>query len=422
MAVLLACSAFCSGSETAFFNLSKKHIKAMRSSKHRLQTLAASLIDQPKKLLMSLLLGNMMVNVLYFSVASIFSINISKEFNPAAGAAAASISFFALLLFGEIMPKSIAFSNSPQIAVFAAGIAYMLIKILSPVLTFSETFIVTPAVRLILGQPEITKKPEKISINQLKLLIESSQKQGLISSDENQLLTGILEMGFLKVRHLARPRVDITFISKDTPPQDAVKIMSQQKLTKIPVYDERIDNIIGLVFLRDILTSPQKPIKDLLKPVTFVPEQKTIESLVEFFQKNQTDIAVAVDEYGGISGCVFLDDIIDSLLTGEQFEITDPVQQIGPLTYRLAGNLSIHDWADAFGIEPDQLRVATVGGLVTSMLGKIPKPGDKARLKNLLFTVEKVKKHRIESVILTLEPNKSNDKPDNTNQHQEKTK
>jgi CBS domain containing-hemolysin-like protein len=136
-----------------------------------------------------------------------------------------------------------------------------------------------------------------------------------------------------------------------------------------------------------------------------VPEQKTVESLLEFFRKSGTDLAVVVDEYGGIAGVVHLEDIVDEIFgASETADGIEPIQLLGPFQYRLSGRLAIHDWADVFGIDLSETRLATVAGLVTRLLGRVPSPGDVARLRNLQFTVERMYKHRIETVILTLEP------------------
>jgi magnesium and cobalt transporter len=139
--------------------------------------------------------------------------------------------------------------------------------------------------------------------------------------------------------------------------------------------------------------------------VNFVPEQKTVESLLEFFRRSHTDTAIVVDEYGGISGSIRLEDIAEELLGPIEISDTgEPIEQMGPFEYRLSGDWSIHDWSRAFGIEPAEAQISTIGGLVTVLLGKIPKSGDEVRLKNLKFTVERVRKRRIETVLLKLEP------------------
>ena len=186
--------------------------------------------------------------------------------------------------------------------------------------------------------------------------------------------------------------------------------MQKNHLTKLPVYVGAVDNVVGLVYLRQLLLQPDMSLDKLVQQVYFVPEQKTVESLIEFFRRSHSDTAIVVDEYGGIAGSVCLEDIAGELLG--PIEITggiEAIEQTGPMEYRLAGSLAIHDWAEAFGLNPTETRLSTVGGFVTALLGKIPKNGDVVYLKNLKFTVESVRKHRIETLILTLEPIPSDD-------------
>ena len=407
MLILLACSAFFSGSETAFFNLSPRQINQLNKSEHKIQKLVAEMLNRPRQLLSCLLLGNMTVNVLFYALASVLIVTIERQIGVTAATVAAALTFVILVLFGEILPKSLAYSGSKTVSILVALPVFLCLKLLTPVLFVFRSFITEPILRLLLG-PE--KHPEPLSAGEFKSLIEASRKKGLITPDENRLLTEIIEIGFLKVRHVMRPRVDMIACPLTNPPHKAREIMLKNHLVKLPVYDRTIDNILGLVHLRRILLQPDDPLDKLVQRVDFVPEQKTVESLLEFFRKSRTDMAVVVDEYGGIAGSVCLEDIAEELLG--PIEITkkiEPVERIGPMKYRLAGNLAIHDWAEAFGIELSETRLSTVGGLITALLGKIPKTGDVAYLKNLSFTIENVRKHRIETLLLTLEPTATDD-------------
>jgi putative hemolysin len=255
------------------------------------------------------------------------------------------------------------------------------------------------------------KHPKPISTKEFKTLIETSRRSGLISPDENKLLTEIVNLGFLKIHHVMQPRVDIPCCQINDSVEKAREIMLHHDLTKIPVYVKDIDNIIGLIHLRDIILHPSKPLIKQVQKSVFVPEQKTIESLLDFFRNTQTDTALVVDEYGGIAGLVRLEDIADELLGPVEIEgQIEPVEKIGPFEFRISGNLAIHDWVDAFGIKIDQTRLSTVGGLVTALLGKMPEEGDTTYLKNLKFSVEKIQNKRIKSLILTLESLSENDK------------
>ena len=406
MLVLLGCSAFFSGAETAFFNLSRRQINLLRKSKHHLQHLAGSLSQKPKQLLGCLLFGNMTVNVLFYALASVLTVRIGRQVGAGTAAVTAGVSFAMLVLFGEIVPKSIAYGNSRSVSIAAAFPMVVFLQIFAPLQFVFRALIIEPSLRLLLGPAH---PPKPISTVEFKSLIEHVRKRGLITADENKLLTEIIELGFLKVRHVMRPRVDMIACSVTEIPQRARELMLKNHLTKLPVYVRTIDNIVGLVHLRQLLLEGDTSLDRIVQRVHFVPEQKMVESLLELFRKTGTDIAIVVDEYGGIAGSVRLEDIAEELVG--PIDITDgiePIEQTGPFEYRLAGSLSIHDWSDAFGINPEEAKITTIGGLVTALLGKIPKSGDVAYLEDLKFTVEHVQKHRIKTVILTLKSTDTN--------------
>ena len=402
MLVLLGGSAFFSGVETAFFNLSRRQVGSLKKSEHKLQKLAAKLLSEPRQLLSCLLLGNMTVNVLFFAVSSVLAVRIRGQMGLTAAVATGLLTFVILVLFGEILPKSLAYANSTRISVAAALPVFLCLEVFRPILFVFRLFVVEPVTRLLLGPG---RHAAPVTPAEFKSLIDQVRKRGLITADENRLLTEIVELGFLKVRHVMRPRVDMAACAVTEPTGRAVELMRKNRLTKLPVYAGRIDNILGLVHLRSLLLETNASLEQVVQRVNFVPEQKKVESLLEFFRSTNTDTAIVVDEYGGISGSVYLEDIAEELLgpIGPAGGI-EPIRQTGPFEYRLAGNLAIHDWAEVFGIELAEIRFATIGGLVTALLGKVPKSGDVARLKNLKFTVDRMRKHRVETVILTLEP------------------
>ena len=407
MLFLLACSAFFSGAETAFFNLSHRQVNVFRKSKHKVQNLVANLLNKPGHLLDSFLFGNMTVNVLFYAVSSIVIIRTKEQGSLILAVIIAATSFAALLLIGEILPKSIAFANSKSVSLAAALPAFLCLKIFTPFEFVFKFFILEPTLRLLLGP---VRSPKPITISEFKSLIGTTRKQGLISADENKLLTEVIELGLLKVRHVMRPRVDMFACDVTDSPQKARKKMHENNLTKLPIYAGTIDNMVGVVHLRQLLLKAGTSLDKIVQQIHFVPEQKTVESLLEFFRKSRTDMAVVVDEYGGIAGSVRLEDIAEELFGQmEPAGHIEPIKQTGPFEYRLAGNLAIRDWAEVFGIDLAETRLATVGGLVTALLGKIPKSGDATYLKNLKFTIEKMRKHRIETLILTLEPFQTND-------------
>ena len=402
MLLLVACAAFFSGSETAFFNLTQRQIKLFEASQVRLQKLAARLLQRPGHLLNCLLFGNMMVNVLFFAVSSVLVVREGHVWGFGAATISAVVTFIVLVLFGEILPKSLAYSNSRSVAVAAALPAFLVVQVFGPITSIFRMLFLEPVLRVLFGD---ARRPNMTTLAEFRSLVSLSRRRGLIGEDENRLLGEVVELGLLKVRHVMQPRVDMIASGVAESPESARELMQRHHLTKIPVYTGNVDNIIGLVHLRQLFLKPGVPLDRLVQPVQFVPEQKTVESLLEFFRKTGTDMAVIVDEYGGIAGSVRLEDIAEELFgrIGGSASV-EPIKQLGPLQYRLAGDLAIHDWAEAFGVDLEETRVSTVGGLVTTLLGKVPRKGDVAYIGNLKFTVERVRRHRIETVILSLEP------------------
>ncbi len=400
--LLAACSAFFAGSETAFFNITQRQIKQFEASPVRLQRLTARLLRRPGHLLNCLLFGNMMVNVLFYAVSSVLVVSIRHAWGLGAATVAAFATFLLLVLFGEILPKSLTYSSARSLAVAAALPTFLVVRILGPITSVFRVLFLEPVLRIFFGSARL---PRVTTLAEFRALVDLSRRRGLIGEDENRLLGEVIELSLLKVRHVMQPRVDLIACDVAEPPEVARELMQEHQLTKIPVYAGSVDNIIGVVALRQLFLKPGVPLDRLVQPVQFVPEQKTVESLLEFFRQTETDMAVVVDEYGGIAGSVWLEDIAEELFgriaTPPSLE---PIKLLGPFQYRLAGDLAIHDWAEVFGIDLEETRVSTIGGLVTALLGRIPRKGDTACIGNLKFTVEQVRRHRIETVILSLEP------------------
>lgn len=401
MVVLLAGSGYFSGSETALFNLTRRQIKQLNSSSHKVQRLLSRLLTKPGLLLNCLLLGNMTVNVLYFAVSSVLVLGVKQRWGMAPASGLALATFLGLVLLGEIIPKSLAYRNSWPVALATTLPTFICVQVFGPVAFLYRILFLEPVLRVVLGH---RRRPDPITLGEFRSLIDLSRRRGVISADENRLLAEVVELSFLKIRHVMLPRVDMVACEVSDPPSLARQKMQKHGLTKIPIYVRDIDNVAGFIHRRQLLLRPNASLDSLVQPIQIVPEQKTVESLLEFFRKTGTDMAIVVDEYGGIAGSVRLEDVADELLGGPEIAGGEPIEQLGPFQYRLSGDLAVHDWADVFDIDLEETRLSTIGGLVTALLGTIPKTGDEAVLGNLRFKVERVRKHRIETVVLSLDP------------------
>ncbi len=406
MLLLLCCSAFFSGAETALFNLTKRQIKQLGASSHRVQKLTARLLQSPGHLLNCLLLGNITVNVLYYATSSVLVLRVGRIWGLGAASGVAVATFAGLVLFGEIVPKSVTYADSRPLAIAVTVPVFLVTQVLGPIAMAFRVVLLEPIQRLLFGGARV---PDTITLAEFRSLVNLSRQRGLISANETKLMGEVVELGLLKVRHVMQPRVDMAVCDVVEGPGVVRERMQKRRMTKMPVYVKNMDNIVGMVHLRQLLLRPDSSLDKLVQPIQFVPEQKTVESLLEFFRRSGTDMAVVVDEYGGIAGSVRLEDIAEELFGRmEQASGAEPIKQLGPFQYRLAGDLAIHDWADVLGVDLEETRLSTIGGLVTTLLGKIPRKGDVAHMGNLKFTVDRVSRHRIETVILTFEPIRAN--------------
>ncbi len=402
MTVFLCGSAYCSGTETAFFSLTRRQIRSMRQSRHRLHRLVARLLDRPGNLLGSLLLGNLIINILYFAASSVLMMQMKLQFGWGVAAGIGVFTFLCLILLGEILPKSMAYAAPERVCLWLVVPTFLLVRILSPLVAVFRVALVEPTLRLLLGP---ARHPHSISSDELKTLIEDTRRRGLISRYQGRLFTEAVDFSLLRVRHVMRPRVDILACGVHQGVAAAQALMLNHQVTGMCVFGNGLDDVLGEVHLRDCLLQPDASLSSLLHPVYFVPEQKTVESLLQFFRKMRTDAVMVVDEYGGIAGTVHIEDLAEELVGPlHSHDDTAEIQQLGPFAYRLPGDLPIHDWTQVLGLQPGELEVATLGGWITGLLGRIPRQGDKTSWGSLEFQVETMLRHRVETVVLRIGP------------------
>ena len=403
MAVLLAGSAFFSGSETALFSLSAGQLHRLAHS-GRSGRIVASLARRPRELLNALLLGNLIINVAYTAIAATVVFDLDRSELPAWSAPLGSLAaLVVLILVGEVGPKIIALAAARRWALLCAAIVAAYKRAAWPVLWVIQEVAIGPITRVIAPG---RRRGGEISAGELSDVLDLAARRGTIDRDAGAMLQEILELTGLRTCDIMIPRVDMIARDIATPRAALIQTFKDTGLTRLPVYDGDVDNVVGIIVARALLLSPRKPLRELLKPVTFVPEAASVERLLVGFRVNSTKLAIVVDEYGGTAGLVTLEDVLEEIVG----EMPDPreiasepaVREIGEGLYVLDGNLPIHEWADAFDIDLRRQRITTVGGFVTWLLGRIPRIGDTATYRNLHFTVESLHRRRIGRLRLQL--------------------
>jgi CBS domain containing-hemolysin-like protein len=411
LALLLLASAFCSASETALFSLDD-------AGRERAGPAARRLLGNAQALLISLLLVNLLVNVLVFATASglvrhdsesggIESPGIESLGSEHFGAIATGfLALLAVLVFGEILPKALALRAPAAVARLVAPPVSLLVAALAPVRRIVR-FLLEIATR-ILG--EATREEPRITAETLAEVLGQSAEVGLLAASEADLLAEVVELEGIRVREIMTPRVDMLSLDLQAEEDDNIQIMARalaRRLTWLPVVRGHADQVSGCVRMRDILSQPERPLIELVRPALFVPEVAGVLDLLKLLRDKQATEAVVVDEWGGTAGTVTVEDVFEEIVGDLRVEGEVGERAVLPLgdgRFRVSGGLSIRDWNERFNLEVVPEGFETVGGFVTALLGRIPRAGDRVRHGDLVWQVREVRGRRVRSVDMYLDP------------------
>lgn len=386
IALLLLCSASFSGFEAALFSLSPERREQAPPRVRRL-------LQQPRELLITVLLGNLFVNIAYFSIA------VRLDWGDSQYSAALRVlaPLVMILVIGEILPKTLALRAAPIVAGLGAVPAEAMIRVMKPVTrAFSWALDVFSRA---LGESGGDERA--ITSDDLAQVLSVSAQSGLLERTEATMLAEIIELAGIRVREIMTPRVDALLLDLNTDPAPIMEEAARRRHTWLPVYEEDPDHVVGCVRLRDLYLRGDRSVAQLVMPVKFVPEVAHALDLLRSFREDRATEAVVVDEWGGTAGVVTIEDVFEEIvgeLRVEGEERERPVVPLGEGRFRVLGALSIRDWNEEFGFEVVPNEFETVGGFVTALLGRIPKAGDVARAGRLVFEVSEVRGRRVLSV------------------------
>jgi CBS domain containing-hemolysin-like protein len=406
MAMLLVFSAFFSGTETALFNLTGGQLEMLAQSRRSRWRIVARLMRSPRKALNTILFGNMLVNVAFASLSAYLVHQLHLEGYPAWLVMPFSLApLIVLILLGEVTPKVLAIFLGLRWAVTAGPVLAAIQRGIAPVIHVMDWLLIHPLTRVIAYRPA---NDSAVTGEELVELLELSAKQGVIDHDTGGMLQEVLELTDLHVADIMVPRVDMVCFDVDGSGQDLLELFRRTGLRKIPVYEGTSDNVTGIVNAKQLLLSPEADLRKLVRPALFVPETANLEQLLVQFRQTDRQMALVVDEYGGTAGLVSLEDVLEEIVgelpdaSGQQLHA--PVQRISDREFLISGDLGVHQWADVFKIDIDSARISTLGGFVTSRIGRLAQVGDVVTYANLRFTVEAMRQRRIERLRLELLP------------------
>ena len=399
--ILLIClflSAFFSGVETAFVSLSDIRIQHLVEERKRGIALVKALKDNYQRLIITILVGNNLVNIAASSIATSIAIDI---FESNAIGIAVGIMTLAILIFGEIIPKNIAIAKNEMIAIAAAPAIQALQYIFFPVIKLLEMF------TLFISKPFESGQDPIITESEIKSVVTLGEEAGEVEEDERIMIHNIFRFSDLQVSEIMTDRTKIFSIDTESKIADVIQDIILKGFSRIPVYNNDPDNIAGILYIKDVLKAfssneDNTTIKNLVRPAMFIPETMLLDDLLQEFQKEKIHIALVADEHGGISGLITIEDVLEEIV-GEIYDETDRenimVRKVGNLKSVVKGEAEIEEVNRELDLGLDeQGDYETISGFILSHLRRIPETGEELNIDNAVIRVTKADEKRIVEV------------------------
>ena len=411
-------SAFFSGSEVALFSLDKKKVRELKKSHRIVGSYIQVLLENPKRLLVTILLGNTIVNVSASIIAVLIAIDAASYFNISREIALLIqiiVLTVIIILVGEISPKLWANKYPTHFARFVAVPLYWFSIIFYPVAK-----IITDILKFITSKVKPDKSRTALKEIEISELADYGAEKGTFEEGESEIIQSIVDFKDVTAREVMTPRVDITAVSVDTDIEELMKVITESGHSRIPLYENNLDNIIGIIYAKDLLPYLKNPelkktisLKKISREAMFVPETKMINDLLHEFQDKKMHLGIVVDEYGGTAGLISLEDIIEQIvgdIRDEYDREEKEIVKLNEVSYLVLGKVSIDELNELLGhdFSSENDDYDTVGGFIFNQAGIIPKEGFHFTYNNYKFTVKEVVNKRINKVLIEKLPSSEN--------------
>ena len=406
--ILLFCTAMIAATEVAFFSLSQKDLDDLGQKNPSKYLIINQLLSKPKKLLATILVAN---NFLHIAVVILFGFSLDKLFSTITIPVLKFIVevilvTFLILLFGEVLPKVYASRNNVKFASFIAYPLLILDKFLSPISIPLRSL-------TIFIQEKLGKQKTIFSVDQLSQALELTSTEDT-THEEQKLLEGIVSFGNTDTKQVMSPRIDLFALDIEESFAEIFPKIIEKGYSRIPVYNDNIDHIEGVLFVKDLIPHINKKEfdwKTLIREPFFVPENKKLDDLLKDFQRMKSHLAIVVDEYGGTSGLVSLEDVIEEIVGDISDEFDDEninYSQIDERNYLFEGKINLKDFYRIIDVNEDSFEIRkgeaeTLAGFILEIIGNFPKKGQKIHFENCLFTIEVVDNKRVKQIKVTID-------------------
>jgi len=402
IAICLVFSGFFSGTETALTSLNELKIDHIISERGKVAKDLLIWKNNPNKVLNTILIGNNVVNIL----GSVLAADVTaKMFQNSQIAAVTGIMTLLVLIFGEITPKTFAKHNAVTISIYTMKLLKIFYIALYP-FSYALNKMVKGLIKVSGGSLE--NGDPKITEDEIEYLIDVGGKEGVIAVDKTEMLSKIFDISEIYVKEVMVPRPDMVVIDIESEPSEIWKVIRETEYSRIPVFEEEIDNIIGILYVKDIARTKATlddnfDFRSFLKNATFIPETKKIDTMLGEFQKSRTHIAIVIDEYGGVAGLLTLEDILEEIVgeIWDEYDTADlDIVQKDENNFILDVRLDIDDFCEKFDVEKtDEMEeYETLGGFIFDIAGKIPEEGEIYEYENYRFKILAVEDRKLDKV------------------------
>lgn len=386
-------------SETALMSLSKIRIRHMVEEGVKGAKLVEKLTEDPNRLLGAILIGNNVVNIGASALATTIA---TKIFGSAGAGIATGVMTILVLIFGEITPKSIAKQKSEKVALKVSKIINVIVKILKPFIGIF-TAISSIFIRLFGGDPKASEP--FITEEELRTMVGVSEEEGVLEDVEKEMIFNVFDFADAHVKDVMVQRVDVIAVDIDASYEEVLDIIKTEQFSRIPVYNQTIDDIVGILNVKDLIMAEKnsKPFKvsDYMREPYYTFEFKKIKELFKEMKKTRNHISVVLDEYGGTVGIVTIEDLIEEVFGDIEDEYDDYEKEIEVIKedeFVVDGSARLDDISELIGVNMESEEFDSVGGLVIGELGRFPEQNEEVQLNNIRFVVEEVDKNRIKKV------------------------
>lgn len=403
--ILLSLSAFFSCSETALTTVNRIRIRTLIEEGNKKAVTLEKVIENPGKMLGAILIGNNIVNISSSSLATVLAIDLLGD--AGAGVATGVITLL-VLIFGEITPKTFATLNAERIALSVAGIIYGIMWVLTPAI-----FVVNKLSRGILKLLRVNpdNKATAITETELRTIVEVGHEEGILETEEHQMINNVFEFSDTRAKDIMVPRIDMIFVSVDSTYEELLKTYEEYHYTRLPVYEESSDNVIGIINVKDLLLyKPENSfsVRDYLRDAYFTYESKRLSELLLEMKKTSVNIAIVLDEYGVTAGLITLEDLLEEIVGEIRDEYDEDEEEIfktiSENEYLVDGQIKLGDLNDLLESSLTSEDYDSLGGYIMEHLDRLPEEKDTLTAEGFLFFVEALDKNRIKKVRITRLP------------------